>query len=208
MRPILISVLLAALPFSAYAANCRGPQGLPRPGAEPALVENHFHYHPDKGLGCVVANANGKAMGEHKGPVSFLNCLKLGAVAVGDDLVAVEKTLGQPLVTSDIDLFTETRLYEIQQRGVLRPHYVVTYKDDHVVAVQLIGPPMVIAATFSGLTLGDDQQKVIDTLGPPVQRCRSKADGPEMWSWEPFPIAVDIIDGYVAGIKVTWPVGK
>ncbi len=207
MRPILISLLVAAMPFSAYAA-CRGPQGLPKPGNEVPLMENHFHYHPGKGLGCVVAHDKGQAMTDHKGPVSFLNCLKVGAVSVGGTLTAVEKSLGQAMAQSDIDLFTETRVYEIQQRGVLRPHYVVTFKDEHVVAVQLIGPPMVIPATFSGLTLGDDQQKVIDTLGLPGERCRTKTDGPEMWTWNPFPIAIDVMDGYVAGIKVTWPSAK
>lgn len=195
------------MPFSAYAA-CRGPQGLPKPGNEVPLMENHFHYHPGKGLGCVVAHDKGQAMTDHKGPVSFLNCLKVGAVSVGGTLTAVEKSLGQAMAQSDIDLFTETRVYEIQQRGVLRPHYVVTFKDEHVVAVQLIGPPMVIPATFSGLTLGDDQQKVIDTLGLPGERCRTKTDGPEMWTWNPFPIAIDVMDGYVAGIKVTWPSAK
>jgi len=207
MRPILIPMILAFLPLPVFAA-CVGPQGLPKPGAEMPVTESHFHFNPDKGLGCVVSHAHGQAMSEHKGPVSFLKCLKVGAVAVGESRAGVEKVLGEPLAKSDIDLFTETRLYEIQQRGVLRPHYVVTYRDEQVVAVQLVGPPMVIPATFSGLSLGDDQQKVIDTLGLPGERCRTKADGPEMWTWAPFPIAVDIIDGYVAGFKVTWPVGK
>lgn len=207
MRRILIWLVLAGLPLPAHAV-CVGPQGLPKPGAEVPVVEGHFHHTPGKGLGCVVPRSQGQAMSEHKGPVSFLGCLKVGAVAVGDGLASVETVLGAPVAKSDIDLFTETRLYEIQQRGALRPHYVVTYRDTQVVAVQLVGPPMRIPATFSGLTLGDDQQKVIDTLGVPGERCRTKADGPEMWTWPPFPIAVDIIDGYVAGFKVTWPVGK
>ena len=207
MRRILILLAALAAPLSAKA-GCRGPQGLPLPGPPPPLAEGQFRYSPDQGLGCVVSNSQGAAMARHAGPVSFLSCLRVGAVAISDSRANVEKLLGEAMAVNEIDLSSDSRVYEVSQRGRLRPHYVVTYRDDRVVAVQLLGPPMPIPAGFSGLTLGDDQQKVLDTLGWPAQRCRTKADGPEMWTWPPFPIAVDIIDGYVAGFKVTWPAGK
>lgn len=205
MRRILIlSAVLALLTDTAVAADCRGPQGLPLPGPALPLVEGQFRYVPDQGLGCVVSNRQGQAMASHSGPVTFLPCLRVGAVAVADSRAKVESLLGTAAAVNEIDLSSDSRIYSVPQRGALLPHYVVTYRDGVVVAVQLIGPPMVMPATFSGLTLGDDRQKVIDTLGWPVQRCRTKADGPEMWTWPPFPIAVDMIEGYVAGFKVTW----
>ena len=207
MRRILILLAALAVAPSAFAA-CRGPQGLPLPGPSLPLVEGEFRYSPEQGLGCVVSSQQGAAMAKHESAITFLPCLRVGPVAIGETRASVEALLGEAVGTVDLDLFSESRIYEVAQRGVLRPHYVVTYRDEQVVAVQLIGPPMQIAARFSGLTLGDDQQKVIDTLGWPLQRCQGNADGPELWTWPSFPIAVDIIDGFVAGFKVTWPAGK
>lgn len=207
MRRILICLAVLAAPFPAFAA-CKGPQGLPLPGAPLPVVPGWFHYDADKGLACVVTRERGAAMAEHKSPVTFLPCLRVGAVGIADSRANVEKVLGEAVAVNEIDVYSETRLYEVAQRGVLRPHYVVTYREDRVVAAQLVGPPMVIPATFSGLTLGDDQQKVVDTLGWPGQRCQMRRDGPELWTWPSFPIAVDMIDGFVAGFKVTWPADK
>lgn len=199
--------VLAAAP-SAVAASCQGPQGLPLPGPSLPLAEGQFRYSAEHGLGCTVSTQQGAAMAKHESPVTFLPCLRIGPIGISDSLDQVEKLLGQPVTVTDMGLFSESRIYEVAQRGALRPHYVVTYYDRRVVAVQVIGPPMVIPATFSGLVLGDDQQKIVDTLGWPEKRCRPKASGIEMWTWANFPIAVDVIEGYAAGFKVTWPAGK
>jgi hypothetical protein len=204
----LVLALAALIPVSsALAQTCLGPQGLPRPGAPVPLAPGEFRYSTDQGLGCAVAPDHGGAMAEHKKPVTFLPCLRVGAVAVSARRSEVEKLLGDPDGAQDQGLFTETRIYQVKQPGTLRPHYVVTYYDDRVVAAQLVGPPMTIPAFFSGLTLGDPIQKVIDTLGPPDKRCSARNGGVEMWTWAAFPIAVDVIEGYAAGFKVTWPEG-
>lgn len=204
---ILILAALAAAP-SAFAAACQGPQGLPLPGPSLPLVEGQFRYSAENGLGCAVPNQQGAAMAKHESPVTFLPCLRIGAIGVSDSLDQVEKLLGQPVNITDMGVFSESRIYAVAQRGTLRPHYVVTYYDSRVVAVQLIGPPMVIPVAFSGLALGDEQQRIIDTLGWPEKRCRAKGGGIEMWTWANFPIAIDVIDGFAAGFKVTWPAGR
>lgn len=204
---ILILAALAAAP-SAFAAACQGPQGLPLPGPSLPLVAGQFRYSADHGLGCAVPNQQGAAMAKHQSPVTFLPCLRIGAIGVSDSLDQVEKLLGEPVNITEMGVFSESRIYEVAQPGVLRPHYVVTYYDSRVVAVQLIGPPMLIPATFSGLVLGDDQQRIIDTLGWPDKRCQPKSSGVEMWTWANFPIAIDVIEGYAAGFKVTWPAGR
>ena len=204
-----LSAFCAALAFPAFAfAACQGPQGLPEPGPELPASEGQFHFQAGRGLGCMLAHDQGEAMRKHERGVSFLSCLRIGPIGVGDSLAQVEAVLGPAAASTDLDMSSESRLYEVAQKGVLRPHYVVTYREDHVVAVQLIGPPMRLPAYFSGLTLGDDVQKVVDRLGPPAQRCRTRSEGPEMWIWRSFPIALDVIEGYVAGFKVTWPAGK
>jgi hypothetical protein len=45
-------------------------------------------------------------------------------------------------------------------------------------------------------------------LGLPSQRCVYQRPGPETWIWPPFPIGVDMLDGRVVGLKVTWPAGR
>lgn len=211
MRPIVLALLLsvAAMPATAQIP-CRDNAGMPEPAApsEAPPKPGHFQRVTGTGLACAVGDAEGAAMAAHKRPVTFLPCLKVGAVAIADTRTQVEALLGQPSQVSDLDLRTQARVYPINQRSVPEPYYVVTYQDDVAVAVQLIGPPTEMPATFSGLSLGESQKTVLDALGKPSRRCMMRAKGPETWMWQPFPIGVDILDGRVVGFKVTWPSGR
>lgn len=210
MRLLFLAPLLAlaALPATAQIP-CRDAAGLPEPAAEvPAAQPNQFHRVVGKGLACTIDTAEGAAMSEHKRPVTFLPCLRIGAVGVSDERAKVEEMLGEPTHVSDLDLRTEARVYPIHQRSVPEPYYVVTYQDDVAVAVQLIGPPTEMPATFSGLSLGLPAQDALNSLGKPQRRCMMQAKGPETWMWPPFPIGVDVLDGRIVGFKVTWPAGR
>lgn len=210
MRPFILASLLAlaALPAAAQIP-CRDASGLPEPAAEATAPQpNHFHRVVGKGLACAIDTPEGEAMSQGKRPVTFLPCLRVGAVGVSDDRAQVEELLGEPTQISDLDLRTDARVYPIHQRSVPEPYYVVTFQDDVAVAVQLIGPPTEMPATFSGLSLGQPAQAVIDTLGKPQRRCLMRGKGPETWMWPPFPIGVDILDGRIVGFKVTWPAGR
>lgn len=211
MRPLVLASLLvlAALPAAAQIP-CRGNAGMAEPAAQVAPAQpNQFHRVPGKGLACAIDTAHGEAMSKHEKPVTFLPCLRVGAVGISDERAKVEELLGQPTHINDLDLRTEARVYPIHQRSIPEPYYVVTYQDDVAVAVQLIGPPTEMPATFSGLSLGLPMQAVLDTLGKPNRRCMMRgAKGPETWMWQPFPIGVDIMDGRVVGFKVTWPAGR
>lgn len=210
MRPLTLALLLATVALPAAAQiPCRDAAGLPEPGAVPTEAQpNHFYRVTGKGLACAVDVAEGEAMSRHKRPITFLPCLKVGAVAIADDRARVEELLGAPSQISDLDMRTDARVYPIHQRSLPEPYYVVTYQDDVAVAVQLIGPPTEMPATFSGLALGQPAQNVIDALGKPTRRCMMRPKGPETWMWQPFPIGVDILDGRVVGFKVTWPAGR
>lgn len=210
MRPLILASLLAlgALPAAAQMP-CRDASGLPEPAAEETAPQpNQFHRVTGKGLACAIATGEGEAMSQGKRPVTFLPCLRVGAVGVSDDRARVEELLGEPTQVSDLDLRTEARVYPIRQRSVPEPYYVVTYQDNVAVAVQLIGPPTEMPATFSGLSLGQPAQAVVDALGKPQRRCLMRGKGPETWMWPPFPIGVDVLDGRIVGFKVTWPAGR
>lgn len=210
MRLSLLPALFALSAAPAFAAvPCRGPEGIGEPSPEIGeAVALHFHRVPGRGLACAVPHEQGEAMAGQKKPVSFLPCLKVGAVAIADGRRAVEKLLGEPTHVNEIDLQTEARVYPISQRSVPEPYYVVTFRDDVAVAVQLIGPPTEMPATLSGLSLGDPAQKVLDQLGMPSRRCVYQRPGPETWVWPPFPIGVDVLNGRVVGLKATWPAGR
>lgn len=210
MRPFVLSLAVIAATWPAAAQiPCRGGDGVAEPGPIAAEAQpNQFHRVAGRGLACAVDAAHGEAMAQHQRPVTFLPCLKVGAVAVADERAKVEATLGAPSQVSDLDLRTQARVYPIRQRSVPEPYYVVTFQDEVAVAVQLIGPPTEMPATFSGLALGAPVQQVVDTLGKPSRRCMMRAHGPETWMWQPFPIGVDILDGRVVGFKATWPAGR
>lgn len=201
--------LILAAGSAAAQIPCRGNDGMAEPAPPSGDPQaGQFYRLADAGLACAVTNKAGEAMVEGKKPVTFLPCLKIGVVAVADERAKVEEVLGQPAAVTELDYRTEARIYPIHQRTVPEPHYVVTYQDDVAVAVQLAGPPLEMPATFSGLSLGDKAQKVLDTLGKPTRRCVLHGKGPETWMWQPFPIGVDVVDGRVVGFKVTWPAGR
>jgi hypothetical protein len=206
MRALL--TILAALAAFPAAAGCIGSQSLPEPGPIPEAVPFHFQRTAARGLACAVPAEQGADMAAHRRPTSYLPCLKVGAVSIADTLKSVEAALGKPDAITSIDWRTEARAYFIAQRSIPHPYYVVTFQDDVAVAVQLLGPPTEMPARFSGLSLGDPAQAVLDSLGKPSRRCPGKERSAETWVWHPFPIGVDIRDGHVIGFKVTWPAGR
>ncbi|MCR6628909.1 MAG: hypothetical protein NVV74_01955 [Magnetospirillum sp.] len=210
MRPLILAFAFTVAALPAFAQiPCRGNGGMAEPSAAIAEPQpNQFHRVAGRGLACAVAPAEGEAMAARKRPVTFLPCLRVGAVGIADERAVVEGLLGEPSQVSDLGLRTQARVYPIRQRSIPEPYYVVTYQDDVAVAVQLIGPPTEMPATFSGLSLGEPMQKVLNALGKPTRRCVLRAKGPETWMWQPFPIGVDILDGRVVGFKVTWPAGR
>lgn len=167
------------------------------------MVEGTFHRAAGRGLACVLPAEHGQAIERAEKPVSYLPCLKIGTVAIGDERGKIEAVLGQPDRVMPMAEDVEARAYFIPQRSVVRPYYVVTYLREQAVAVQLIGPPTEMALAFSSVRLGDNEQQVVDALGLPAGRCPSPRG--ETWLWPPFPIGVEMKDGVVAAIQVSWP---
>jgi len=205
-RMVLAAAMLAT-GDAAAAERCRGPEGLPQPQAEQPLVPLEFHRAAAKGLGCVLPADPAGQTKQRKG-AAFLPCLKIGPVAIGDRMTAVEELLEAPDRITTLDDSVEQRAYFVRQRVQPLPYFIVTYLDGVVMAAQLVGPPTDMPLTFSSLSLGDSQQKVIDVLGQPARRCPNTARGFESWYWPPYPFAVDIGDSKVVGMKASVPVER
>lgn len=204
MRRAILALILAAAGFPAAAQTCRGPEGLPEPQVAPPLAEGEFRRVPGKGLACVMPEEQGAAMYRTEAKITYLPCLRIGSVGISDDVSDAEDFLGPPFKVSAIGAATEARAYFVNQQAEPKPYYVVTYRRGNVVGVQLVGPPPQLPVAFSGIRLGDRMERVIDVLGRPTSRC----DGPhgvESWFWQPFPVGIDMADGVVRAMKVSWP---
>lgn len=200
IRLLLIPFLLAA---PAFADDCRGPEGLEPAVTTVAAVDGEFRFVAGK-LGCAVPEMEALEMARRRLPLTYVGCLKVGRVAVSDSMDDVEEMLGPPERILRLSETVETRAYFVGAPALARPHYAVTYRRGDVVAVQLIGPPAAEDLAFSSLHLGDRQARVIELFGLPVKRCPGPK-GAETWMWPPFPMGVDIADGIVTGMKVSWP---
>lgn len=201
--PVLLALVLG-LTAPARADDCRGADGMDAPATAAPAAEGEFRFVPGKGLGCVVPEREALEMARRKLPLTYLGCLKVGQVAVSESVDDVEERLGAPDRVMRLSETVETRAYFVRQPSPARPYYAVTYRRGDVVAVQLIGPPTAEALAFSSLRLGDSQARVVELFGPPVKRCPGPK-GSETWQWPPFPIGVDVADGVVTGMKVSWP---
>ncbi|HSV29365.1 MAG TPA: hypothetical protein VLL76_07395, partial [Candidatus Omnitrophota bacterium] len=96
MRHLVTALILALAAIPAQAQQCRGPEGLPEPRVELPVVEGEFRRLASKGLACIMPEEQGAAMYRTEAKISFLPCLKIGAVAVADDISDVEELLGPP----------------------------------------------------------------------------------------------------------------
>lgn len=205
IRSSVLGLGLAVVALAQAWAGCRLPQDLPVPAGNQQASPGQFLYRPGVGLGCVIDADAGQAMADQQRPVTFLSCLHLGRVAVAQRRAQVEAVLGAAQATRPMDDRTQVSIYDIAQRGRPLPRYLITYRDDVAVAVQLAGPPTDMPLTFSGLGLGASVQQVVDVLGPPTRLCDQPHVGAQLWLWEPFPIAVDIADGHVLAFRLTVP---
>ncbi|MEW5727208.1 MAG: hypothetical protein AB1918_05215 [Pseudomonadota bacterium] len=202
-RLISLLPLLVAAPALADD-GCRDGAGIEPPAVAVPAVDGQFRYIPGKGLGCSVPEEEALEMARHKLPLTYLGCLRLGGVAVGEGIGEVEERLGPPDRVLRLSESTETRAYFLRQPTPVRPYFAVTYRKGDVVAVQLKGPPTADALDLSSLRLGDAQARVVELFGPPVKRCPGPKGG-ETWLWPPMPLGVDLADGVVTGLKVSWP---
>ncbi len=205
-----MTLFLAILPALLLAApaladdGCRDGAGIDPPAEAAPAGDGEFRYVPGKGLGCTVPEEQALEMARRKQPLTYLGCLRLGGVAVGEDVDEVEERLGPPDRVLRLSETTETRAYFVRQPTPARPYFAVTYRRGAVVAVQLKGPPTAPSLTLSSLRLGDPEARVVALFGPPVQRCPGPKGG-QSWLWPPLPLGVDLADGVVVGMKVSWP---
>src|SRR5579863_2427552 len=139
---LLISVILAG---NALAADIRVNEFVRRGG----------------GLACVTDTAS------PDGPASYLPCLRIGPIHIGQSDKEVERLLGQPWKVIK-DGAATIKVFPIDSDEQSQPYWVITFKAGAADSVQVTGKNPKIAAAFSSIRLGDGKAAVLARLGEPM----------------------------------------
>ena len=203
MKRVVVAVLVMLAPEMGMAqSSCRGPEDLGKSQDAPPVIPHSFSYTEGLGLGCALG-AEDPAVQEIQ-HIPYLACLRIGPVGLGDHSETVEANFGVANKIMPLDDKTAARVYFIHQTSKPLPYFVVTMREDTVVALQLRGANLEMPQSFSGLELGDSAQNVLDRLGPPSSHCPN-SQGVDTWLYQPFPFAIELLDGVVVGVKMTMP---
>ena len=166
--------------------------------AEEALV-NEFRVSKGK----LVCNSGGKDR-------SYIPCLRIGPLSIGQDLRDVSKMLGKAnrVINEGVIII---RVYTIRAgalTGQRIPYWVIGFRDRKVVSIQLTSPRGEERFEFSSIQIGDTASKVTATLGPPTVKEMVKDVSATYWGYDPVPIGIEIMDGRVFTIYVSEPTGE
>ena len=148
--------------------------------------------------------------------VQNINCLSIGDITIGGDFDQLKELLGTPwhsLPRKDrsIDAVYPLRIYQYSTA-----YWVISHKDNRIIAVQLTGNRSPQALLFSGLQLGDKRDKVIATLGyPKARRHYGKKGGKSggkndayLWDYSPLPFSLEIYNNRLYSVRVHLPNSK
>lgn len=185
MKPFGLLAILALLLFS--------------PAAAAQIPEFEF-----RDIGGTLACNTGKNPGEGTPP--YIQCLRIGPVAIGQTLQDVARLLGKAYrVIENGD--TTQRVYIIRigtPAGQPAPYWVIGFDGDRrVVSIQMTGVRGDDKLAFSSIRLGDSKSRVAGILGAPYMRRDVEDIEAEFWGYTPFPISLEIKDGRVYSIRVS-----
>jgi len=142
-------------------------------------------------------------------------CLRIGEVFVGILEPEARSSIGSPnrSVTTEEGIEADMHLVFNEFSSGEGAYYVVQYEEvsgERVVSsVQLTGRRPPIAISCSCLELGSPADAVLRQFGPPASVDSFQLEGTdlagEFWSYDPYPITVEIVNGVVNSIKVWRP---
>ncbi len=135
-------------------------------------------------------------------PTSYLPCLRIGSIHIGQSEKDVERLLGNPWKVIKKDDATTIKVFPIESDEPSKPYWVITFKAGTAEAVQLTGKNPKTAEAFSSIRLGDTKTKVLKILGEPFATEPVEGIKGIMWSYRPFPISIEIVDERVYSIRM------
>ncbi len=137
-----------------------------------------------------------------------IHCLSIGDITIGGDFDKLKEQLGSPwhsLPRKDrsIDAVYPLRIYQYSTA-----YWVISHKDNRIIAVQLTGNRSPQALLFSGLQLGDKYDKVIETLGHPKARRQYGKNEAYLWDYSPLPFSLEIHNNRLYSVRIHMPDSK
>lgn len=166
-------------------------------GAQAAEVSPTQFYRSGSTIQC------GKPRAEGTDPTraTYAACLRAGVIAIGDELKTIEAQLGQPVEPPREITGRELRLYSYD-REKSGSFIVVGYEAGRAATIQVVGPQPAGKHAFAGLEIGDPIASVLSKLGnPSYQRCNLNIHQ-EVWSYESFPIYLNMSEGVLVGYRL------
>ncbi len=148
---------------------------------------------------------------------TLVPCLRIGTLHVGQSRTDVEAHIGKPWRSVHPRLpGLTTRAYLVSHDSTANriAYYLVEYErvgeEELVFAVQLTGDRLdSLAASFSCLNLAAVEADVRRQLGAPSGmspfRAADAGVAGVVWSYEPLPISIEVVDGKVYSFRVWRP---
>ncbi len=161
---------------------------------------NEFRRAGDTLL-CFTLEQPGKAAGTNP---SEQDCLRIGSVRIGQPAAEIRHHFGKPYDTLE-HLGATVLVYPIGPDADPMPYWAISVRDGSVIAIQITGRSEPQGNAFSSLRLGDRVDKVRRVLGAPAATKAVEDIGATLWSYEPFPISIEIKDERVYSMKIWQP---
>ncbi len=136
-------------------------------------------------------------------PISYLQCLRIGSISIGQSEKDVERLLGSPWKVIKKDDETTIKVFPIESEEQSKPYWVITFKAGRAESIQVTGKNPKTASAFSSIRLGDKKTKVLEILGEPFATKPVEGIKGVLWSYRPFPISIEIVDERVYSIRVS-----
>jgi hypothetical protein len=141
---------------------------------------------------------------------SYLDCLRIGPIRVGDTLRTVSMKFGKARQTVNRGPVTE-RVYPISLNipaGQPVPYWVIGFEGQRVVFIQISGNISVEQYAFSSIRVGDPESKLLQQFGPAEVTRPVPQIGAVMWGYKPYPVTFEIKNGRVFSMRVSEAIGK
>lgn len=197
LRLVFPVAVVLAFSFTSSAESHSGQSAQERP------VVGQFVRSGENSFGC-VARAGLSPTGD---PLS--QCLVLGPVKIGTSEAEVRMQLGAPFAELDDGIGGVAYVHALSWGGAPEGSDPTTYlilsydEAGNAKSIQLSGSERPSCCwQFSGLTVGDSSEAVIDALGVPFSRSDTGAHGASLWQYGPWPFSFEIAAGVVSSIRI------
>ena len=183
MRNVLIGLAILTLTQDAGAA------GWTQPGPRGEIAREGKAF---------VCNGLGVAKGKK---LPAVDCLYIGALAVGMSEAAVKEALG---LADDVrtDRTGATHYVYLRVAGDVQKFIAATVVGGVVVAGHIYGPEPIDGFEFNEVNLGTEAATVKAKFGEPMKVGPSDIPGAEKWSYAPANFSFEMADGAVIAIRV------